>query len=210
MASHSIRTEAIVAAALEIAEERGVAGITTGALARRFNFTEAALYRYFPGKAAIVASALQHLGERVFATMLIELMPDAAGHGQTIEAQLEGHIRRFASRQGLLLELLVAAAAGRDREVQEAGDAFLREYATRMDGYFSQVQKRTLIAATPSGVELERLWICQLLGGFVRCRLTREPWDPTTQSGFEAFLGQLRSHSRSAERQEAKLEPTGP
>lgn len=198
MASHSTRTEAIVAAAVEIAEERGVAGITTSALARRFNFTEAALYRYFPGKAAIVASALQHLGERVLATMLIELMPEAVGHGQTVEAQLEGHIGRFAARQGLLLELLVAAAGSRDREVHEAGDALLREYATRMNDYFTELQERALIAAKPSGEELERLWICQLLGGFVRCRLTREPWNPAEQLGFKAFLGQMRSHPRAA------------
>jgi len=188
-----MRTEAIVSAALEIAEARGLAGITTSALARRFQFTEAALYRYFSGKAAIIAAGLKQLGERLLATMLIELMPDAVLHGQPIEVQLEGHVRRFAARHGLLLELLIAAAGGRDHEIQEAGDALLREYGTRVEDYFAALQEQGLLDSPPSAEDLGRLWVCQLLGGFVRCRLTGEPWDPATQAGFVAFLGQMRS-----------------
>jgi len=187
-----MRTEAIVSAALDIAEARGVAGITTSALARRFHFTEAALYRYFPGKAAIIANGLQHLGERLLATMLIELMPDAVVHGQTIEMQLSGHVRRFAARQGLLLELLIAAAGGRDPGIQAAGDAFLHEYSKQIGSYFTELRNQGLIDAAAPADELGRLWICQLLGSFVRCRLTREAWDPAQQPGFDAFLGQMR------------------
>ncbi len=193
-----MRSEAIVNAALDIAEARGLAGITTSALARRFHFTEAALYRYFPGKAAIIASGLKHLGERLLATMLIELMPDAVLHGQTIEVQLTGHVRRFAARQGLLLELLIAAAGGRDQQIQEAGDAFLHEYSTQIGNYFAGLRSQGLIDAAAPADELGRLWTCQLLGSFVRCRLTREPWDPARQPGFDAFLGQMRARQTSS------------
>ena len=194
MGDHSNRVDAIVATALDLAENGGVAGITTAGLARRLQFTEAALYRYFPGKGAIIAGSLKHLGERLFATMEIELMPAAVTHGQTIEEQLKHHIERFSLRHGLLLELLITAAGGREEDLQTAGDEFVREYGDHVASYFSGLQRLGLINSSPTADDLSRLWICQLLGGFVRTRLTREPWDPITQAGFEAFLGQLRAH----------------
>ena len=187
-----MREAAIVATALELAENRGVAGVTTAGLARRLQFTEAALYRYFPGKGAIIAAALHHLAERLFATMLLELMPDAVQHGQALEPQLERHIQRFALNNGLLLELLLFAAGGRDEALRNAGGQFLKEYTNRMTTYFRQLQELHLTGSMVPPSELARLWVCQLLGGLVRCRLTGETWDPAEQAGFRAFLGQLR------------------
>jgi len=193
MGDHSQRVEAILTSALDLAESGGVAGVTTAALARRLQFTEAALYRYFSGKGAIIAASLRYLGERLFTTMLIELMPEAVGHGQAVEQQLTQHAERFAYREGLLLELLVAAAGGRDPDLHAAGDAFVHQYAQRMAEYFAALQRQGTIGAAASADELSRLWVCQLLGGFVRTRLTREVWDPIGQTGFAAFLGHLRA-----------------
>jgi AcrR family transcriptional regulator len=198
MTDHAMREEAIIKTALDLAEDRGVAGVTTAGLARRLQFTEAALYRYFPGKAAIIAAALRHLAERLFATMLLELMPDAVQHGHAVAFQIERHAQRFALRKGLLLELLICAAGGRDEVLQSAGDQFLQEYRRQMTMYFEELQRLQLIGAVMAPAELSRLWICQLLGGFVQCRLTREAWNPVQQAGFQAFLGQLRSASAVA------------
>ncbi|MBZ5588455.1 MAG: TetR/AcrR family transcriptional regulator [Acidobacteriia bacterium] len=192
MADHSAREEAIVSAAIELAEANGVAGVTTAALARRLEFTEAALYRYFPGKSAIIAAALRHQSERLFATMLLELMPEAVQHGQAVQPQLERHLHRFVNHNGLLLELLLSAAGGRDEALQVAGAAVLHEYDQRMSDYFAQLQQLGLIGTQVPGAELSRLWICQLLGGFVRCRLAREGWDPIQQPGFQALANHLR------------------
>lgn len=195
MNDHAMREEAIIKTALDLAEDRGVAGVTTAGLARRLQFTEAALYRYFPGKAAIIAASLRHLSERLFATMLLELMPEAVQHGHALEFQIERHAQRFALRKGLLLELLIFAAGGRDELLQSAGDEFLQEYGRQMTKYFEELQALKLTATLMPATELSRLWICQLLGGFVRCRLTKEPWSPVQQAGFQAFLGQLKSTS---------------
>jgi len=124
MSDHAAREEAIIATALELAENRGVAGVTTAALARNLEFTEAALYRYFPSKGAIIAATLRHLGNRLFATMMLELMPEAVGHGHAIQPQLERHIQRFTLKNGLLVELLLSAAGGREQEsLQDAEHA---------------------------------------------------------------------------------------
>jgi AcrR family transcriptional regulator len=193
MSDRGVRGEAIVATALDLAEDRGVAGVTTAGLARRLHFTEAALYRYFPGKGAIIASALRHMGERLFATMVLELMPEAVQRGRSLGFQLEAHIQRFALRKGLLLELLLVASGGRDESLQSEGAEFLEAYSERMVAYFQALGDLKLIATSLSAQELARLWICQLLGGFVRCRLDRENWNPVDQAGFRAFVEQLQA-----------------
>ena len=198
MNDHAMREQAIVATAIDLAEDRGVAGVTTAGLARRLHFTEAALYRYFPGKGAIIAAALRHLAERLFATMLLELMPEAIPQGHALQLQIQRHIQRFALRKGLLLELLLFASGNREEALQIAGGEFLQEYTHRMTAYFKQLQELRLTSTATPPSELARLWVCQLLGGYVRCRLAREPWDPVDQAGFQAFLTQLQSSNSLA------------
>lgn len=198
MNDHAMREQAIVATAIDLAEDRGVAGVTTAGLARRLHFTEAALYRYFPGKGAIIAAALRHLAERLFATMLLELMPEAIPQGHALQLQIQRHIQRFALRKGLLLELLLFASGNREETLQIAGGEFLQEYTHRMTAYFKQLQELRLTSTATPPSELARLWVCQLLGGYVRCRLTREPWDPVDQAGLQAFLTQLQSSNSLA------------
>jgi len=198
MNDHAMREQAIVATAIDLAEDRGVAGVTTAGLARRLHFTEAALYRYFPGKGAIIAAALRHLAERLFATMLLELMPEAIPQGHALQLQIQRHIQRFALRKGLLLELLLFASGNREETLQIAGGEFLQEYTHRMTAYFKQLQELRLTSTATPPSELARLWVCQLLGGYVRCRLAREPWDPVDQAGFQAFLTQLQSSNSLA------------
>jgi AcrR family transcriptional regulator len=192
MRENPTRSEAITEAALDLAEEHGVGGITTASLAHKLDFTEAALYRYFPGKDAIIAAAMQHLADRLFATMLLELAPSKA-NGHEPALQLERHIARFTYRSGLLLELLMHAAGGRDSQLQRSGHTFLEQYSERVDEYFAALTAEGLVTVTPSSArELTRLWVCQLLGGFVRVRLMGEPWEPIAQPGFVSFISRLR------------------
>lgn len=193
MAPSTTRAEQIVDTALELAESRGVTGITTAALARRLGFTEAALYRYFPGKVGILVAALQHLSDRLLATMLLEVDPASVTEASAATAQLERHILRFTHREGLLLELLLHAASTRSEPLREAGNAFLQEYLQRIVVYFEHLQERAVIATAITPPELARMWICQLLGGFTRCRLAHEPWHPEDQPGFRVFLLGLAS-----------------
>lgn len=198
MSDHAAREEAIIATALDLAESRGVAGVTTAALARHLAFTEAALYRYFPSKGAIIAATLRHLGNRLFATMMLELMPDAVGHGHAIQPQLERHIKRFMLRNGLLVELLLSAVGGREEELQATGFDFLQSYGERMTEYFRQLHALDQLVASAPPSELARLWVCQLLGGFVAARLAREGWDPVRHPGFQAFVANLRTSGATA------------
>lgn len=185
------RAQQILDAALDLAENQGVGGVTTSSLARRLGFTEAALYRYFDGKTGILVGALQHLGERLLATMLLEI--DVASVSEPAHAgrQLWHHAVRFAYRQGLLLELLLFATANRAEYLREAANAFMQEYRQRMTVYFAQLQEKRLATPDVSAEELGRMWVCQLLGGFLHTRLAAEPWNPVEQAGFRAFCSML-------------------
>ncbi len=196
MPPSSPRAQQILEAALDLAETQGVGGITTAALARRLEFTEAALYRYYSGKAGILVGALEHLGERLLATMLLEIDVDAVSEGEHAARQLTHHVTRFAYRQGLIIELLLYAAANRAENLREAANAFMQEYRQRLTVHFAQLQEKKLVNDAVPAEELGRMWICQLLGGFLHCRLIADPWHPEDQPGFRAFCQALAVRTR--------------
>jgi len=188
--SHS-RAQEIVTTIVDLVETRGVGRVTTAALARRLGFTEAALYRYFSGKGAILAAALQQAAEEVFASMPTELPPAAAGEAVGLEQHLASHIHHFTARRGVLLELLLAATTHRESELQEAGRAFLEEYYQRMTWYFESLGGAGVVDSKMRPREMASMWICQLLGGFVRSRLTMEAWEPEKHDGYRAFISRV-------------------
>jgi AcrR family transcriptional regulator len=185
------RTDEITLTALQLAEDRGVAGVTTATLARRLGFTEAALYRYFPGKGAILAAVLQHVGERLFVGMSTDLQPLEVSSPEDVERQLERHADEFTRHHGLLLELLLTAASGREAALRESAGAFLNEYVQRIETHFDQLREFEKATSAQDADELARMWVCQLLGGFVRCRISHDPWSPTEQPGFVSFIRYL-------------------
>lgn len=191
MTQQDSRRQEILHVALSLAEESGIGSVTTMALARRMGFTEAALYRYFPAKTAILAGMLHELAEQLFQSMGSDLALRLGGGTPDVVAQLATHIQRFTARNGLLLELLLFTASSRVETLMEAGYALLREYSERMTVFFAQRQTAHLVTRHVDAEELSRLWVCQLLGGFVRGRLASEPWSPADLPGFRAFAAQL-------------------
>jgi AcrR family transcriptional regulator len=191
MTNLASRRRDILEAALALAQDRGPGGLTTVALARRMGFTEAALYRYFDGKGAILTGLLYHLAEGLFAAMGRELRPEEAEGPAAIVAQLQQHLERFAAQHGLLLALLLHAASSRSEPLLEAGNAVLEEYGQRMTVYFVQAQELGRLPSRLSAEELSMHWICQLLGGFLRSQLGRSPWVPHRLPGFKSFAAQL-------------------
>jgi AcrR family transcriptional regulator len=191
MSQHHSRTHEIVETTLDLIESRGIGRLTTAALARRLGFTEAALYRYYPGKNAILAATLQRIADAIFLAMATDLAPATDGAPDAVARQLAVHVRRFTEHQGVLLDLLLAGTTSRGGEIQEAGSAFLEEYACRLAAYFDRMEELGLLRAEDRPQELAAMWMCQLIGGFVRSRLTMVRWEPDGHAGFRAFLHRL-------------------
>ena len=178
---------------LELIEARGIGRLTTAALARRLGFTEAALYRYYSGKTAILAAVLQNVAESLFVSMADELAVGGDGSAPPVEQRLCAHAGRFTRHQGVLLDLLMFGTTGGAGELQEAGNAFLEEYLCRLASYFERAAAAGEIARDVEPQELAGMWVCQLLGGFMRSRLTRNAWDPVRLAGYRSFMVRLRA-----------------
>jgi AcrR family transcriptional regulator len=193
MSQSRSRAQEIVDTTLDLIGSRGIGRLTTAALARRLGFTEAALYRYYTGKGAILAAALQQVAESVFASMPSDLAANDDGDSGTIERQLGTHLRRFTAHQGVLLDLLLAGTTSGSGELQEAGNAFLEEYFYRVIAFFERAAKTGLIANDHPPRELASAWMCQLLGGFVRARLTLSGWNPEHHESYRSFLARFHA-----------------
>jgi AcrR family transcriptional regulator len=185
------RSEEIIDTTLELVEGRGISRLTTAALARRLGFTEAALYRYYPGKSAILAATMMRLADEVFLAMAADLALAPGNPSESAAGQLGAHVRRFTAHQGVLLDLLLTGTTGRDSELREAGNAFLEEYVCRMAAFFERLAELGLLSPHERPRELASMWVCQLLGGFVRSRLTLAGWDPEQHDGYRAFSQRL-------------------
>lgn len=67
------RKEAILDAGLRIVAEDGLAALTVGRLAEELDLTPGALYRYFPGKSAVIAEIERHAIDDIRARLLAAL-----------------------------------------------------------------------------------------------------------------------------------------
>ena len=63
------RREQIIQAAISIMAEQGLQGTTTRRIAEKVGISEPALYKYFPGKKALLLEALGEVGNRFFQTL---------------------------------------------------------------------------------------------------------------------------------------------
>lgn len=108
------RKEEILAQALELLREVGLAGITVKKIAERVGFTEAALYRHFASKRELVLATMQCLDRdlldpaRAIAARA-ELPPE-----ERLRLILEHHLLLIRERDSLPLMLLAEASASRD------------------------------------------------------------------------------------------------
>jgi len=110
------RKDEILAQALELLREVGLAGITVKKIADRVGFTEAALYRHFASKRDLVLEMMRSLDR--------DLLDPARAIAARVELPaeerlhliLEHHFLLIRERDSLPLMLLAEASASRDPE----------------------------------------------------------------------------------------------
>ncbi len=69
--STEVRQRQIIDASLEIIAEKGVSGLTTGEVAKRVGFSEAALFRHFPNKLEILKATMISVHEALISEINI-------------------------------------------------------------------------------------------------------------------------------------------
>jgi AcrR family transcriptional regulator len=115
LAPASEKEQSILAAAVELLSERGIAGATTAEIARRAGVTERTLFRYFPSKSDLVRRVLFPLllhaglarGWETFEALLRREDPDFQSWYAAFSAQRFGQLQKNpALARTVLTELL--------------------------------------------------------------------------------------------------------
>ncbi len=108
------RQEELVELALELTREVGLAGLTVRRLAERAGFTEAALYRHFHDKQALLLAMIERLSEERLLGPIRTIGADASRTArQRLAAIVRHHVTTILALEGLpVLVAAEAAAAG--------------------------------------------------------------------------------------------------
>ena len=106
------RTDELIEATLELVLEEGLAGLTVQRLAARMDWSVGALYRYFPGKDALLAETQR----RVLTKLHQDILDDVAAIGMADEPlatvmSITRRFRRFALEEPASFHLVSAVLA---------------------------------------------------------------------------------------------------
>jgi AcrR family transcriptional regulator len=165
------RQEELLEHALDIAREVGLAGLTVRKLAERIGFTEAALYRHFPHKQALLLAMIERLSEERLLGPLRAIAADRAlTPRQKLAAVVRHHVTTVLAVDGLPVLVLAEAAAAGDEALLARFRIITAEIGVILDGLLAAAgvadgsrPSRAAIALTLFGVGAvsalhHRLW----------------------------------------------------
>ncbi len=139
-AAHTPRQEEVLDHALALTCEVGLAGLTVRKLAGRAGFTEAALYRHFPNKQALLLAMVGRLAEERLLGPIRALAADRERTArQRLVAVVEHHVATVLAVDGLPVLVLAEAAAAGDEVLLGRFRAVTGELGSIVDGLLAEV-----------------------------------------------------------------------
>lgn len=131
-AAPTARQTEILARAAELVAESGLANLTLKRVADRVGFTEAAIYRHFPNKQALVFALIDQLGSR----LLGPIAEFAAAHDrpprERLLAMVRHHVHVLRSTGGLPILLVAEGLASGNQELVGRLGSVMRAYLGRL------------------------------------------------------------------------------
>ena len=116
--ARTARQEELLDLALALTREVGLAGLTVRKLAERAGFTEAALYRHFHNKQALLLAMVERVSEERLLGPLRSLAADSQGTArERLAAVIRHHVSTILTLEGLPVLILAEAAAAGDEEL---------------------------------------------------------------------------------------------
>ncbi len=145
----SVRQSEILDRALELVRESGLAALTTKKVAQRVGFTEAALYRHFPSKKALILGLMDRLEH-----MLVKPIRTVAGEaGLNVASRLETIIRHHTGlireHNSLPILLLAEASVSDDPALLGRMRSIFHEYVSILEGLVREGQASGELARIP-------------------------------------------------------------
>ena len=152
------RQEELLDHALALTREVGLAGLTVRRLAERVGFSEAALYRHFPNKQALLLRMVERLSEeRLLGPLRLIAGGTTRPAAERLEAALSHHVATVLAVDGLPVLILAEAAAAGD----EALLARFRAISAEVAGIFERLLRE---AGPPPGSPDPRAQAVTLFG----------------------------------------------
>ena len=125
------RQQILEALAREI-EQRPASRITTARLAGVVGVSEAALYRHFPGKAAMFEALIEFAEEAVFG-LVNQIVADESGSARRRCERIVGVVLGFAEHNAGIMRVLIGEAlVGEDRALVERVAKFFERLETQL------------------------------------------------------------------------------
>lgn len=148
------RQEELLDVALDLAREVGLGGLTVRALADRVGFTEAALYRHYPSKRALLVALMRRIEERFLPTFRkIAAARDRPVRERLIDV-MEHHVSAVLAIDGMPIFMLSEAAATDDRELQDQISGTMGHYMALLDGLLGELPADARGGRTPRELTL--------------------------------------------------------
>lgn len=176
------RQAELVDHAVELLRESGLAGLTVRRLAERVGFTEAALYRHFPSKRALLLAVVDRTRERFLGPVrAIAARPSPAE--DRLRAILLHHVRLILATDGMPMLFLAEATAGGDAELLERLSQTVGAYTQALSGLLAELPESP---ERPAPDDLALVFLGLPAAAAVRLRLTGER--PADLEALAAFL----------------------
>ena len=156
------RQQILEALAREI-ELRPASRITTARLAAVVGVSEAALYRHFPGKAAMFEALIQFAEEAVFG-LVNEILAAESRSGSRCCERIVGMVLGFAEHNAGIMRVLIGEAlVGEDQGLSERVSRFFERLETQLRMVIRDTGDASLIQRSQAGASAN-LMVAFILG----------------------------------------------
>ena len=170
------RQQILEALAREI-ERQPASRITTARLARVVGVSEAALYRHFPGKAAMFEALIEFAEEAVFG-LVNRIVADEQGGARRCCERIVGVVLGFAERNAGIARVLIGEAlVGEDQALSQRVTRFFDRLETQLRIIIRDTGDADLTrrSQAPASANLVTAFILGRMHQFSRSGLSRRP-----------------------------------
>lgn len=126
------RQQQVLDCTWELIREAGLSGVTVRRVAERVGFSEAALYRHFPSKQALLLALLDRLADRLLEPLDRIARQDSPA-AERLRQILFHHVGVVLESEGLAILLLGEASAMADQEMVERIRRVVSRYLDRVE-----------------------------------------------------------------------------
>lgn len=192
----SARQLEILERAFELIQESGLANLTLKKVAERVGFTEAAIYRHFESKSALLVGIISQLGVRMLLGPVREIAADRSlPPEERLERMVRHHVGLLRTTRGLPLMLIAEGLATDDQKLLARVREVMSSYVELLVGILAELH-------LPAGVppEIQALYFLGLpaaLGLGMRAFPERMPGDEEVERLVRYYVGALTAPGRA-------------